>query len=236
MKWNIRQALLATLLMWPSAVYADAPITLREIYGLTAPSGLAPARTALLLVDFQRQFWQPPLKLPGAASALRHAQMLLAWARRHGIQVVHVRNQTKRGSPLFAPDTSAVQIMPALTPILGEIVITKQTGGAFTKTDLHEHLQRAGVQQLIVAGLMTHLAVALSATDGSVLGYRVLIAADATATRSLRDSTSGAVVSEREVQRAALAALSDRVADVRSTEQIMRLPFALSPTPGAAMR
>jgi hypothetical protein len=57
-----------------------------------------------------------------------------------------------------------------------------------------------------------------------VLGYRVLVAADATATRDLPGAAGDASVDASSLKRAALAALADRVADVLVDRAIMALP------------
>jgi nicotinamidase-related amidase len=103
-------------------------------------------------------------------------------------------------------------------------VITKAAAGAFSRTDLDEQLRRRKVDTLIIAGLMTHLAVAITVSDATVLGYRTLVASDATATRSLPATDGGGVVDEATLQRAALAALADRTADALTTEALVRLP------------
>ena len=72
---------------------------------------------------------------------------------------------------------------------------------------------------------MTHLAVSATASDATVLGYRVVIAADAVATRALPGAGGLAGVDAATLQRAALAMLADRVAEMMRTESIVRLPL-----------
>ena len=55
------------------------------------------------------------------------------------------------------------------------------------------------------------------------LGYDVLIPQDATATRDLDDGAGG-VVDHRVLQRAALAAVADVFAEIKTTEGILALP------------
>jgi nicotinamidase-related amidase len=73
--------------------------------------------------------------------------------------------------------------------------------------------------------MMTHLAVDTTARDGTVLGYQVLVVTDATATRSL-PGPGGGVVDHATLQRATLAALADRFADLLPTEELLSLPVA----------
>src|SRR5436189_264570 len=83
------------------------------------------------------------------------------------------------------PTLPSSAVAPGLVPRSDEIAITKSAAGAFSKTALHQILTDRSVDTLIIAGLMTHLAVDTTARDATVLGYRVMIAGDATATRSL---------------------------------------------------
>jgi nicotinamidase-related amidase len=114
--------------------------------------------------------------------------------------------------------------VPELTPGAQDLVLVKATGGAFSRTKLDDELHWRGVDTLIVAGLMTHLAVLATADDGSLLGYRVLVAADATATRTLPGAGVTASIDAKTLQRASLATLADRVADVLPSVAIANLP------------
>lgn len=209
------------------ATAAGAPATLRQRYGLRPPAEVQPAHTALVLVDLQREFLDGGLPLPDAGSAVDHARQLLAWARRTGVHVVFVRQQAaSAGAPLFAPGSPGAALAPGLEPGPGELIITKSAAGAFSNTALHPLLADRGVKLLVVAGLMTHLAVDTTARDGTVLGYQVMIAGDATATRSLPGPRGDGIVDHAALQRAALAALADRFADIATTEEIVSLPVS----------
>jgi DNA-binding transcriptional LysR family regulator len=86
-------------------------------------------------------------------------------------------------------------------------------------------LHDAGIDTIIVAGLMTHLAVSLTAADGTLLGYRVIVAADATASRDLPAASGARAISHEVVHQAALAALADRFADVMTAGAVRALPL-----------
>ncbi|TMQ08427.1 MAG: isochorismatase family protein [Deltaproteobacteria bacterium] len=204
---------------------ATPPSTLRQRYGLHGPTAIAPARTALVLVDVQREFLDGQLRLPDSWAAVDRAQQLLAWARGTGVGVVFVRQQAAAaGAPLFAPGSTGAELAAGFDPRPDEIVITKSAAGAFSRTALHQILAERGIELLIIAGMMTHLAVDTTARDATVLGYRAVIAGDATATRSLPGPHGDGIVDHATLQRAALAALADRFADIAATEEIIALP------------
>lgn len=200
------------------------PKTLRSFYNLTAPETLEARRTALMLVDFQREFTDGALPVPDARSAIERASLLLHWARAAKLHVVHVHQESPEGSPLFAAGTRSAQVVAELSPAAGELVVRKRMAGAFSRTSLDAELRERGIKTLVVAGIMTHLAVDTSVRDATVLGYTVLLAADACATRSLPGWDGGQVVRDRELQRASLAALADRFAEVRLAAVIAALP------------
>ncbi len=100
--------------------------------------------------------------------------MLLDWARAHGVHVVHVRNVVPRAdSPVFAPGSPLLAFTRELEPASGEAVVTKPMAGGFSRSDLDAALRTRGVDTVVVAGIMTHLAVDTTAREGTVLGYRV---------------------------------------------------------------
>lgn len=197
------------------------PRTLRELYGLAPPTSLERSKTALLLVDFQQEFFLGALPLPGAALALSHAKELLAWARREHVLVVHVQQLAKQpDSPVFRAGSAQVERAPALALAANDWLITKSAAGAFTRTDLDARLRERGIRSLVIAGLMTHLAVDSSARDATLLGYSVVVASDATATRDLPAADGAGRLHHADVQRVALASLADRFADVATTQTI----------------
>ncbi|HET9933365.1 MAG TPA: isochorismatase family protein [Polyangiaceae bacterium] len=210
-------------------IHPERPTTLRALYGLKAPERLSARRTALVLVDFQDEFFHGRLVLRDGAAAASAAKELLSWARRSNVLVVHVRNVAARAdSPVFRAGSSAVEIVPELRPLPDEMVIQKSSGGAFTHTELDQRLRARDIDTLVVCGLMTHLAVATSAADATALGYRVVVAADAVATRELPGVLTPASVDATTLQRASLAALADRMADVISVRAIVTLPLERS--------
>ena len=100
-----------------------------------------------------------------------------------------------------------------MAPRDGEPVIVKKKPNAFVGTDLHDRLQAAGRQNLILAGFMTHMCVNSTARGAFSLGYRITVVGDATATRDL-PARDGGVLPARALHEASLAALSDLFAVV----------------------
>lgn len=73
------------------------------------------------------------------------------------------------------------QIVPALEPRSGEIVIDKPGKGAFYRTDLMDRLTHRGITQLVVAGVTTEVCVQTTLREANDRGFECLLIEDATA-------------------------------------------------------
>jgi nicotinamidase-related amidase len=72
------------------------------------------------------------------------------------------------------------QIIPALAPVPGEIVIDKPGKGMFYATPLHNLLQQAGITHLIFMGVTTEVCVQTSMREANDRGYDGLLLTDCT--------------------------------------------------------
>jgi nicotinamidase-related amidase len=200
------------------------PQTLRRMAGAQVPTKVDPQRTALLLIDFQKEYYSGNVPLPEGEAAAAKAARLVAWADRAGVQVVHVHHVAPSPkAALFTPGSDRIEPHPKLAPHAGHRRFTKTLPSSFVGTELDAFLKGKGIDTLIVAGLMTHMCVDSTARDAVSLGYKAIIAEDACATRDLPDRGAGAPVPHSEIHRASLTALADRFADVLTAAEIERL-------------
>ncbi|MDI1272891.1 cysteine hydrolase [Polaromonas sp.] len=72
------------------------------------------------------------------------------------------------------------QIIAALAPLAGEIVIDKPGKGAFYATPLHELLQQEGITHLLFMGVTTEVCVQTSMREANDRGYDSLLLEDCT--------------------------------------------------------
>jgi nicotinamidase-related amidase len=72
------------------------------------------------------------------------------------------------------------QIIPALAPLAGEIVIDKPGKRMFYATGIHERLHAMGITQLVFAGVTTEVCVQTSMREANDRGYECLLIEDAT--------------------------------------------------------
>jgi biuret amidohydrolase len=129
---------------------------------------------------------------------------LIELARREGWLVVHTREGHKpdlsdcppakreRGNPtLRIGDTGPMgrilihgedghDIIPALKPIAGELLIDKPGKGSFYATPLGDDLKARGITHLIFAGVTTEVCVQTTMREANDRGYTCLLIEDAT--------------------------------------------------------
>lgn len=158
--------------------------------------------TALVLLDIQRSILDPNIikfqdtSIP--ATTVEAASALVAVARSVGMPVIHVgvTRPYMRGAfdAIRTSNAEAVGKAPRdilalaqgskdiefLIPPLGEEEIIYKVGvSAFTGTRLDQLLRNQSIQEIIVAGAFTHMAVESTVRSGFDLGYRMVVAKDA---------------------------------------------------------
>ncbi|WP_332700777.1 cysteine hydrolase family protein [Devosia sp.] len=132
------------------------------------------------------------------------AAELIALFRRQGWPIVHTREahqadlsdcppaKIARGRPglrigemgamgrILIAGEPGNQIVDALAPLPGEIVINKPGKGMFWATGIHETLQGLGITHLVFAGVTTEVCVQTSMREANDRGYECLLIEDAT--------------------------------------------------------
>ncbi|MES1987223.1 MAG: cysteine hydrolase family protein [Pseudomonadota bacterium] len=189
----------------------SASQTLRDITGM----GYQPADlkdSALVLIDIQNTYRRGLMQLTNVEPAILEAQKLLKLARDLKIPVIHIQHDAGVGSPYdISADIGA--IADEVAPVAGEKVIVKNYPNAFVQTTLDAELKALGINNIVLAGFMTHMCVNSTAHGAFNLGYASTIIASAAATRPLL-STNGKVLSAEEVHLGALASTRDLYAVV----------------------
>ncbi|MHB9000211.1 MAG: isochorismatase family protein [Thermoanaerobaculia bacterium] len=90
----------------------------------------------------------------------------MAHFRAGGLPVTFIQHIARRpGATFFLPGTEGVAIHPSVAPLDSEPVIEKHYPNAFRETRLLEDLRSASIEQVVIAGMMTHM----SGRDGPAL-------------------------------------------------------------------
>ncbi len=177
-------------------------------------------RRALILIDIQNDYFDGGrMPLVGPEQAAAQAAALLAAFRVAGEPVFHVQHvSTRPGATFFLPDTDGMRLHESVTPHDGEAVVVKHFPNAFRDTPLQAQLREAGVGEIVVAGMMTHMCIDTSVRAAADLGFGCVLVADACATRAL--NWQGQTVEAAAVQAAYLAALNGSFARVANAAEI----------------
>lgn len=196
--------------------------TLRSILGAVMPASLPARTTALLVIDFQNEYFTGSLPIPNGMSALRNARALVDCADRLGWRVVHVQHIAPPESPLFAADGRNAEIYSDIRPGPSHLLVKKTSVSVFASTNLAQTLKADGVTHLVICGLMTHACVAGAARDAVPAGFEVVVAADACATRNIEFNDTYSVPHEM-LHLSALAEIADTFGSVVSTRDVLSL-------------
>lgn len=76
------------------------------------------------------------------------------------------------------------EIVDELKPLPGDLVLNKNTMGAFGSTGIDAHLKGMGIRNVVVTGVSTNNCVGMTAQEASDRQYGVVVVADATGTCS----------------------------------------------------
>jgi nicotinamidase-related amidase len=140
--------------------------------------------TALIVVDLQKGIVALPVIHP-IAGVIGQAHALARAFRARGLPVVLVnvtgvapgRTEQPRGN--LPRQEGWADLIPELEQQADDIVVTKQTWGAFASTDLEAQLKARGVTQVVIAGVATATGVESTARQAYEAGFNVALALDA---------------------------------------------------------
>lgn len=154
--------------------------------------------------------------------AVINARRILDLCREKGFDVIHVKIQGPTANPrhtakvnrkiglIIPPEFEDSDFIEEVTPLPGELVITKTNGGALSGTNLDFILRNMDIDGLILVGFLTDQCVLATSLHAADLGYDVLLVEDACTTRS------------RALHDAVLEAQKDVCAKVKTTDEVVR--------------
>ena len=190
---------------------ATASQTLRDITGMGYnPAGLKDS--ALIMVDCQNTYRHGMMQLSNVEPAIIEAQKLLQMARDLKVPIIHIQHDAGVGTP-YDVTAEIGQISVEVAPKNGENVITKNYPNAFIATPLEAQLKALGIENVVLAGFMTHMCINSTARGAFNLGFKPTVVASACATRSLIGA-NGKTIDAQTMHEAALAAVRDLFAVV----------------------
>ncbi len=180
---------------------------MQQAFGLKIPATLQdlcdPSRMALIVYDMQAGIVS---QLPDGAEVTRRVVEVRDAARAGGYRIVYTRHMSLPNElagtvqlrtamawqhvdrveavrPRFLRDSSAFQILPALSPGPTEAVVDKITMSAFEGTPLGIVFRDCGLTAFAVVGIALEVGIEPSVRHATDLGYIPIVVADACGSR-----------------------------------------------------
>ncbi len=173
---------------------------------------------ALVIIDLQAAIDHPKWLVHGGRNnpeaESNIARLLAAW-RRSGAPIYHVRHDSRFADSPYRPGQPGHEFKPEAAPLAGETIVAKRTNSAFIGTGFEEILRAAGVQTLVLAGVITNNSVEATARMAGNLGFETYLVEDACFTFARPDWT-GVIRSAEEVHAMSLANLDGEYCSVVS--------------------
>ena len=151
--------------------------------------------SAVLVIDLANDFVFPGGVIAGAGGPdyqeraqelVPRLATLLAAARRAGVTVVYATDahtpadsELAKWPPHAMAGTWNAQIVPALAPQPGDVVLGKRTYSPFVSTDLDLLLRERGIRRLYITGLHTDCCARHTSGDAFQRGYELVWVSDA---------------------------------------------------------
>jgi maleamate amidohydrolase len=156
-------------------------------------------RPALVVIDFTNGFADPSVLGGGnIADAVRQTVGLLAQCRAAAMpiaftRIVYAADGSDHGlfsiklpaNRTLTPDAAVSQIVPALAPLPGELILDKRYPSAFFGTHFPTWLNVNQVDTLIVTGCVTSGCVRATVVDAISYGYRPMVVRDCVGDRAI---------------------------------------------------
>jgi len=170
------------------------------------------SQKALLVIDLQNDYFpQGKFPLHNTEQTLSNIEVAIEQAKLQHIPIIliqHIADASRGIAPFFNRDTVGAEIHPTILKAAPEAdIVEKSFADSFEKTDLEDVLQKHGVTELLITGMMTQNCVTHTAISRAAEKYKVAIVADCCCT-----------VDEM-IHQIALNAVATRIA-LQTTEQV----------------
>lgn len=179
-----------------------------------------PHSAALVVIDVQYAIDHPSWGQRNNPQAEGNIAALLAAWRATGRPIYHVRHDSTEPQSHYRPGQPRHAFKPEAMPLAGETVIGKRTHSAFIGTGLEATLRAAGVETLMVTGVITNNSVEATVRMAGNLGFETFVVEDACFTFGRKD-WNGIWRTAAEVHAMSLANLAGEYAAVVGTAAVL---------------
>jgi nicotinamidase-related amidase len=162
---------------------------------MSPKNAVQPATSAILVIDFVNDFVFPGGVIAEAGGAEYQAraqaiiptlEKLLDAARETGVTVVYAPDahtpadaELTKWPPHAMKGTKQAEIVAAIAPKAGDLLIGKTTYSPFVSTDIDEQLKQRGITRLYITGLHTDCCARHTSGDAFQRGYDLVWITDA---------------------------------------------------------
>lgn len=173
--------------------------------------------SVLLLIDIQNDYFPGGANpLIGIEEACNNAKKILTLFRDKKLPVIHIQHiSIRKGATFFLPNTKGVEINGSVVPLENEVVIQKHFPNSFRNTNLLEKLKVFGIENLVIAGAMTHMCIDATTRAAFDFGFNCTVIEDACATKNLEYNCK--TINASEVHGSFIAALGSVYAKIMNT-------------------
>jgi nicotinamidase-related amidase len=141
------------------------------------------SKAALLVIDPQNDYF-PEGKYPlwNTEQTLNNIEKAIAKARQNELPIVliqHIADDSRGIAPFFNKGSSGAEIHPVIEQAAPEAdIVIKQFADGFEQTTLQQTLDKYGIDELLICGMMTQNCVTHTAISKKAEAYKVTILAD----------------------------------------------------------
>ena len=129
---------------------------------------LAPAETALLVMDFTNQTCSTQRR-PRCAASVPKVHKLVVGARAKGALVIY---------SVAVPGSTAADILKELAPAAGELVLPPLGPDKFINSDLEKILKGKGIKTVVALGTQAQTSVLHTGAAAALRGFKVIVPVD----------------------------------------------------------
>lgn len=174
---------------------------------------------ALVLVDIQNIYFTEGLyKLYKPEEAANNAYKVLKEFRKHNLPVIHVKHFFDTNG--YKEDEKHLRdFYPVVYPKSNEIIVEKNYPDSFLKTNLKEVLDKNKIDELVIAGMMSHMCIDTTVRSAKSYGYNIKVIEDGCTTLDLKYKNE--VIKADVVTKTILASLQGVFADIISSDYLI---------------
>src|SRR4030067_2823933 len=132
----------------------------------------------LILVDYENEWIDPKSTyfVGDISQVIKKTNKLIDWARNNKFEFIFTLHEDLDSEKEFAPNSNNTQVIATLHTDNSDIIIRKNKISPFYQTDLEGHLH--GVQEIVVAGILTNLCVRSLVSDAYDRDYKITVVRD----------------------------------------------------------